>query len=105
MLGDDEWDALADALELAFETLVGERDQPAAVIANEVMVVAGAVTDRLEADDPLFHLDPRDELRAFELFEDAVDARARDAARCSRASASCSSTAESARSAARRAGR
>lgn len=80
MLGDDEWDALADALELALEGFVGERDQAAAVIADEVVVMPGPVANRLEADDPLADFDPGDELRALELFEDAVDARARDGA-------------------------
>ncbi len=79
MLGDRERHARADADELTLERVVSKRHQRAATIADEVMVMSSAVSQRLEAHDALPDLDPRDELGTLELLEDAIDTGARDA--------------------------
>jgi len=78
VLGHGQRDAPADAQELLLERLVGERDQEPAAIADEVMVMSGAVADRLVEDGSPADFDARDELSALELLDDPVDAGARD---------------------------
>src|ERR1019366_961949 len=77
VFGDAQRHVLADATQLAFESLVGERREPPAAVADHVMVVAVPVTHRLVAHDALADLDPGHELSLLELLENPVDARTR----------------------------
>ena len=76
MLGDLERDATRDARDRALELGIFERRDPAAFVADEVVVVVAAGMDGLVAHDALPELDPRDQLELLELIEDAVHTRA-----------------------------
>src|SRR4051794_18634963 len=80
VLGDLERDALGDAVDRRLELGVGERDHLAAAGAHHVVMMVRAGTVGLVARDALADLDLRHEAEPVELVEDAIDARARDAA-------------------------
>ena len=77
VFGDAQRHVLADATQLAFESLVSERIEPPAAIADHVMVVAVAVPHRLVAHDALADLDPAHQLGLLKLLENPVHARPR----------------------------
>ena len=67
------------ALERALEAIVRERLDPAATVADEVvMVIVTVAARRLEARDPVTHVDPLDEAKGGERLERPVDARHAD---------------------------
>ena len=69
------------ARERALEPVVGERLDPAAVVADEVvMVVVTVAARRLEARDAVADVDPLDEPQGGERLERPVDARDADGA-------------------------
>ena len=63
-----------DLLERLLEGGIGERLDPAAVVADEVMVMFSARMGGLEAGDSVTELDTLDEVELDELVEGAVDA-------------------------------
>ena len=66
-------------LERLFEAGIGEWVDPAAVVADQVMVVLAAHMGGLEAGNPVTELDTLDEVEVDELLDGAVDARDPDA--------------------------
>src|SRR5450759_2938701 len=80
VLGDSQRHVLADATQLALESLVSERIEPPAAIADHVVVVAVPVSHRLVAHNALADLDPGDKLGLLELQRGAdLDRRQRAA--------------------------
>ncbi len=77
MLGDGERDSLGNVLDGPFELGVGEWRERAAVVADEMVVVATSLAHRLEANGGLADVESRDEAERLELVEDPVDAGAR----------------------------
>ena len=78
MFGDAHRDAAFEVLDRGLEAGVGEGGDGAAVVADEVVVVSVAGADRFVAGHRLADLELLDEVQAFELVEDAVDAGAAD---------------------------
>ncbi len=80
MVVDGEAEAARDALDRRLERGVLERRDLAAGVADEVMVVVAVGQVALVARDALADVDPLDEPQLGQQLEDAVDARAADAA-------------------------
>lgn len=74
MPGDGIAAALLDVAEYPLEALVGERLDPAAVVADDVMVVLDRVAQRLEPRDAVAEVDPLDETLLGQHLEDPIDA-------------------------------
>ena len=80
VIGDLERHAPAELVDRLLELLVGERHEPPAAVADEMVVVAVLAAARLVAHHALAGLDSLHELEALELVQDPVDAGARHAA-------------------------
>ena len=78
MPGDRIAAAPLDVPQGALETLVGERLDPTAVVADDVVVVLACIAHGLEARDAVPKVDPLHEPLLGEHLEDAVDARQPD---------------------------
>ena len=78
VFGDAHRNVAAEFQDRGLKVGVGEGGDGAAVVADEVVVVAFAGADRFVAGHRLSDLELLDEVEAFEFVEDAVDAGAAD---------------------------
>lgn len=78
MLGDMQWQALADPADGSLEPLVAEWLQAPTGVTHEMVMMPGAVARRLIPQHTATDLHPLQETELIELLHDPVDARTRD---------------------------